>query len=91
MNFFILLSYLLNYLGEDGGFASVRITLANPPPLFFEKIPSVRLKSIITSFSMLIENIIQSYYCDWNQSGSPLNYGFRNQYKKDCKKMDEYP
>ena len=30
--------YLLNYLEKDGGFASVRITLANPLPLFFEKL-----------------------------------------------------
>ena len=30
--------YLLNNLGEDGGFVSMRGTLTNPPPPFFEKI-----------------------------------------------------
>jgi hypothetical protein len=42
----MVLSYLLNNSGEDGGCVSVLRTLTHPPPPFFEKIRSINKKPL---------------------------------------------
>ena len=69
------LKYLLNYLGEDGGFASVLFKLANPPPLFFEKIHFANQKMKGCAYSEEADLILlQDFYAAAISSTDPCCY-----------------